>query len=293
MTGGKPGGPIDQTLHFAIAAAPSPAYALHAPSQTDDSASMLELYRLAAPLPTIMPSYNQIGFDSLHYVAGIVEGSGDHYIAFVVGGKLDASDHTVIDPATKAVFAVELDASGGVVSMANDDGFSLEVMGAKLSFRHFLVTAALGADGTGGTSPALVVSTHCQDIQLYGPFLGDLGLCNPDTGTLLVSGGLEIRPFAGAAIHAAAAFAIAQKKVTATLTGSSLVAKDHTLSVLLVDAATGKPVSLDYGLATTVTANSDGTVATVEVQLTKTLTGTYRAYLMVDAYPAAKSTVTF
>ena len=31
-------------------------------------------HRLAAPLPTILPSYNQIGFDSLHYLIGLVEG---------------------------------------------------------------------------------------------------------------------------------------------------------------------------------------------------------------------------
>ena len=30
--------------------------------------------RLAAPLPTILPSYNQIGFDSIHYVLGAATG---------------------------------------------------------------------------------------------------------------------------------------------------------------------------------------------------------------------------
>jgi outer membrane protein assembly factor BamB len=294
MTGGTPGGPIDQTLHFAIAAPPAQGYALHAPSATDDSSSTLELYRLAAPLPTIMPSYNQIGFDSLHYVAGFVEGSGDHYVAFVVGGKLDASDHTVVDPATKAMFALDVDATGGVLSMSNDDGFSLEVMGATLSFRHFLITATPGAND----SPALVVSTHCQEIQLYGPFLGDLGLCNPDTGTLLVSGGLDIRPFGTGVAHAptgvgTVAFTAAPMQVTATVTGSAIAAAQHSVSILLVDATTGKPVSLDYGLATTVTPSSDGTVATVAVQLKTALAGSYRAYLMIDAYPAATTTLTF
>jgi outer membrane protein assembly factor BamB len=296
MTGGKPGGPIDQTLHLSIAAPPVPAYALHVPTSGDDAATALELYRLAAPLPTIMPSYNQIGFDSLHYIAGLVEGSGDHYVAWVVGGKLDAGDRTVVDPATKAVFALDVDATGGLVSFANNDGFSLEVMGATLSFRHFLITAALGADGTGGDSPALVVSTPCADIELYGPFLASLGLCNPDTGTLLVSGGLLIRPFGAGTIHAPAgvgsvAFAAEPMRVRATLTGTTLVAGAHSLGVLLVDAATGKPVSLDYGLGTHVTANADGTVASVDVAVTTALAGSYRAYLMVDAYPAATATL--
>ena len=131
---------------------------------------MLELYRLAAPLPTILPSYNQIGFDSLHYVVGIAEGSGDHYIAWVVGGTLDAHDQTVIDPTTRAVFALDVDASNGLVTMGSDAGFSLEVMGATIAFHHFAVSAHLDANGDAGDSPSLVVSSVCADIQLYGPF---------------------------------------------------------------------------------------------------------------------------
>ena len=291
MTGGSPGGAIDQTFHFAIAAPPSPAYALQAPGST------LELYRLAAPLPTILPSYNQIGFDQLHYVVGLVEGSGDHDVAWVVGGTLDANNNTIVDPTTKAMFALDVDASGGVLSLANDDGFSLEVMGATLAFRHFLVTATLDGSGDGGDSPALVVSSICADIELYGPFLADLGLCNPDTGSLLVSGGLLVRPFGSGVAQAPAgvgtvAFTSGTETVHAAVSGSAIVASAHAIGVLLVDAGTGKPVSLGYGLATTVTTNADGTVAGVDVGVPSALTGSYRAYLMVDAYPAATGTIT-
>ena len=37
----------------------------------------------------------------------------------------------------------------------------------------------------------------------------------------------------------------------------------------------------------------DGTLATVKVHLKTALSGAYRAYLMVDAYPAAKANLTF
>jgi hypothetical protein len=63
--------------------------------------------------------------------------------------------------------------------------------------------------------------------------------------------------------------------------------------VLLVDAATGLPVTLDYGLSTTRTAAADGTAQTVTIPFgTATVPHSLRAYLMVDAYPAATGTLT-
>ena len=300
MTGGTPGGSLDQTLALAIAPPPAAPYALQAPDATSDASTQLELYRLAAPLPTLLPSYNQIGFDSLHYVVGFVEGSAGHHVAWVVGGKLDARDQTVIDPTSRAVFALDVDDANGQVTFDNDAGFSLEVMGATLSFERFHIAAQLGAGGTAGDTTSLVVSTKCSDIQLYGPFLGELGLCNPDTDSLLVSGGLKIRPFGGTTngtAHAPSGVGTVTVSsttgvVSATVTGSALVAAAHSVGLLLVDATTGKPVSLDYGLVTTTTANPDGTLAGVQVQLAAPLAGTYRAYLMIDAYPAAKADLT-
>jgi hypothetical protein len=59
--------------------------------------------------------------------------------------------------------------------------------------------------------------------------------------------------------------------------------------LLVVDAGTGLPVTLSYGLGTTRTAAADGTLATVSVP-TKgvTLPAQMRVYLMVDTTTAAK-----
>ncbi len=297
LTGGTPGGAIDETITVGIAPAPTQVFALRAPDATSDAATMLELYRFAAPLPTILPSYNQIGFDSLHYVVGVVEGTGDHRVAFVAGGRLDADNHTVVDPTSKGLFALEVDLADGLATFTNDAGFSLEAMGATLSFQKFHVSARIGPDGAALGDPAFVVSTKCHDIELYGPFLTDLGMCNPVTDMLLVSGALELRRFGTADAHApagvgAVSFATANGAVRATLTGSQLATADHSLAVLLVDTTTGRPASLDYGLATTRTSNTDGTAATVEVAVKAGVSGTFRAYLMVDAYPAARGEVT-
>ena len=61
---------------------------------------------------------------------------------------------------------------------------------------------------------------------------------------------------------------------------------------LLFDAATGHPISLDYGFTTTRTATAGGTADTVRIPFARTqVPDAVRAYLMVDAYPAARATL--
>ena len=87
-------------------------------------------------------------------------------------------------------------------------------------------------------------------------------------------------------------FAATASAVTATLTGSTLVAADHVASVLLIDSATSSPVSLSYGPITKTTSDPGGNLASVTVPLPATgLPSQVRAYLMVDTYPAAMGTL--
>ncbi len=293
FTGGTTGGTFDQTFTFALSAPASDAIALQAPV-AGSPASSFELYRLAAPLPTMLPSYNQIGFDSLHYLLGVVEPG----VAWVIGAQLAADGTTVPDPATHGTFALAIDYHGGLLTLDNEAGFSLEAMGATLTFDSFRVSTRLDANGATTTEPQLAVSSVCSSIQLYGPFLAMLGLCNPQSDQLIVSGGLLLRPHGDGGVTTAptgvgtASFAVAGKVLTVTMAGSAIDPTQHAIGVLLVDATTGAPVSLGYGLATAHTAAADGTLATVTLALTGSEPAAVRAYLMVDTYPAAMAAVT-
>lgn len=78
----------------------------------------------------------------------------------------------------------------------------------------------------------------------------------------------------------------------ATIIGGSLKLSDHVAAILVVDAATGDPVTFDYGLATTRTTAADGTLTGVSLPRGgKALPASVRAYLMIDTYPAASATV--
>jgi outer membrane protein assembly factor BamB len=292
LSGGTPGAPVTTTFRAMLTPAnPSPV-ALQVPN------GVWEVSRLALPLPTILPSYNQIGFDSLHYLVGLVEGSNGHAVAWMAGARLASGENrTEIDPATRALFPLDVSYAGGFITLANQDGVSVEVMNAVIPFRTFRMAAALGADGSAAGPLRMTGSTICGYIAVYGLFLQKLGLCNAKTDVLSVSGAAQLTKFTGATppdptAVGTVAFASAGGAVTATITGGSLKTADHVAGILLVDAATGKPVTLDYGLTTQRSSDASGLLTSVSIPIAgKTVPPMVRAYLMVDVFPAANATL--
>jgi len=286
LSGGHAGGAVSATVRAKLRRADDVMIASNA---------TWEVSRLSLPLPTIMPSYNQIGFDSLHYLLGMVESANGHGVAWMVGAKLrEGENATVIDPATKAIFPLDVTIDGGLVTLLNQDGLEVEIMNTSIPMKTFRVSARIGADGAAIGDAAISGNTVCAGIPLYGSFLQELGLCNPQTDVISVYGAARVAKYAAAAAPAAGdvAFAKSSDAITATLTGSAIRPDEHLAALLVVDAATGRPVTLGYGLETTRTTTPSGTLATVSVP-TKghTLPAQMRVYLMIDTTPAANGTL--
>lgn len=300
FTGGTPGGTFDTAFTFQVRpAADGGALPLPVPANPGDPAGTWELSRLAAPLPTILPSYNQIGFDSIHMLMGLVESTGDgQAIAWVVGARLaSGANRTEIDPATRVLFPLELRHDGGVLTLANEAGFAIEFNAIRIPFELFRIAVRIDATGAALASPAINALTPCAGITFYGPFFQELGFCNPVTDLLNVFGGAELAPHDGGVQQApggvgTVTFTPDGTSVTAALAGSSLRPDTQAVGILLVDPATNRPVALDYGFTTTRTAHPDGTLATVRLPYVRAnVPDTVRAYLMVDTYAAVRETV--
>jgi len=297
FSGGQPGGSFERSFTFALATGEPATLPLPVPAAPGDASGVWELYRLAAPLPTILPSYNQIGFDSLHYLVGLVEGDDTHALAWVVGAlPVDGPDgpSAAPDPSSGALFPFSVEVRDGLLNLTNRDGLGLEVMNARLAFDAFHLRARLQADGGAADVAALTVTTVCSDIDFYGPFLQLLGFCNPERDTLHAYGAALLRAHVGGPAAPPAGlgqveFALEPGWAVATLTDAEAMLTDHVWSLLLVDAATGEPVSLDYGLATERSADEAGRIEAVRLKLPEQpLPALVRMYLMVDTYPAAK-----
>ena len=250
---------------------------------------------MSLPLPTILPSYNQIGFDSLHYLLGTRRPGGGTGVAWMIGGVVvPGQTIAAVDPSSQALLPLAVSWDGGFLTLANQASASIVVMNATIPFRSFRLAAAL--DST-GDAPfiQLTGSTICGQIPVYGSFLETLGLCNATTDEMIVSGGANfvaapVDPSAIAAATGTVSWTFDATGVTATIVGGALSVKQHLVAILLVDDATGLPVPVDYGPLTTRTVDASGDVTAVQLPATST-PPTVRAYLMVDTIAAARATL--
>ncbi len=245
FSGGTPGGAFVQSFVVEVTDTGGTAPNLVLPGE--GPATTWEFARLAAPLPSILPSYNQIGFDSLHYLISLVEGQGDDYVAWLVGATLDEQGRTVRDPGTVSVFPLALSRRGTTLTMTNQEGFVLNVMGADIAFDRFRIAGPNpGADHA--TSATVSASAICGGIYFYGDFLRTLGFCHPDTDELVAYGTSLLRshPRTDVAGPVSATVTVEDGLVRADL-AAGLDQTGGPYALLLLDAATSAPVSADYG----------------------------------------------
>jgi outer membrane protein assembly factor BamB len=278
LSGGTPGGVATGTVHALVSTPPATPFV---PSLSPPTTWAIS--RVALPLPTLLPSYNQIGFDSLGYLVGLVEFDGAHGVGWMIGAG---------DPTSQAILPLVVSWDGGFLTMASAGTVSLVIMNATISFRTFRLAAAV--DGT-GASPAVQIngSTICANIPVYGSFLEALGLCNSQTDVLAVAGGANfgLAPAATVPSVGTVTWAAAGGRITATLAGGAVRADQHLASILLVDDATGVPVTLDYGPTTTRQVDGAGNVTSVTIPVGASPPAMVRAYLMIDATAAASATL--
>ena len=298
LTGGRIGGAFDQSFHFAVRPRTPGAFPLPVPRQPGDPSGVWELYRLAAPLPTILPSYNQIGFDSIHYLIGMVEGDGQRAVGWVVGGQPSAEGQGgEVDPLSTVRFPLLIDHDAGLLTMRNEAGFTVEFNNFPMPFELFHVAATVDSDGDALVRPSLAARARCSEIDFYGAFLERLGYCNPRTQALTVFGGAELRR-AGGGVQALprgvgqARFEAEATGMVAAFTGSEIRVREHNLGLLVIDADTNQPLPLDYGGATTVRTSAAGTLEAIALGFAPgDVRGDVRVYAMIDAYPAARATL--
>jgi hypothetical protein len=293
--GGSRGGSLDQSFNFRVAPrgeAPSP---LRPPREPGDRTTVFEMSRFAAPNPTMLPSWNQIGFDSLHYLGGAVEGTPERALLWVVAGRAHEGQ-TRVDPSLEMRFPLVVEYDRGLLTFHNYDGFKINFVGSwDMPFGLYRASTVVDAR-TGGIrgSAALTAIAHCDELEYYGNFLKLMGLAEMDTGHMVVFGGLDV------AIHGDAyatppagvgsvSFSRDESSATATISGGSLRKADHVFSLLLVDASSGRALPLYYTKHTEVRTNADGEVMAVSVAFGELEPpGEIRAYYLVDTYPAAR-----
>jgi len=289
---------FEKRFEFRVAARRGDGMPYRVPRAPGDASTCFEFSRLAAPNPTMLPSWNQIGFDSLHYLAGAVEGEGNRIVLWVIGGRLEGGEgRTVVDPSLEARYPLVLEYDRGLVTFHNYDGFKINFIGSwDMPFGLYRLAAKVDP-GTGAviTRPSFNAVALCDEIEFYGKGLKLMGMSEFDTGKMTVYGGMNLGLWGSGTASmpegvGSVKFTVLPDGVSAALEGSLLLKNEHVYGILLVDERTGSPIPLYYTKRTSVEAGPDGKVARVSIGFDGVpLKGKVRAFLMVDTYPAARA----
>ena len=255
--------------------------------------------RLAVPMPAFLPSVNQIGFDSYDWIASTIARSRSHVLLWVIGAVRDAAGRERVDPHSAFAFPLAGAAAGRSMILSSED-VPLQFSFGPVPLRRFEMRGELGAGGTFAPGASLYAETVCATVPVYGPELMFTGICNPG-GVLAASGTYLSTAYTGSAAARPRGLSLRSIRlvraqlhrpgaVTATFAGGPPApASAHVAAILLTDATTATPVSLDYHADTTLTLDAHGRIAAVHLTIPAgtALPARIRAYAIVDAFPLA------
>jgi hypothetical protein len=288
--GGKKTGSLEENFTFKISQ-PSGLENPFVTAVENQQQSILEFSRLSVPTPSMLPSYNQIGFDSLHYVAGAVaKNNKNQIVLWVIEGRLDETGRTAIDPAAITRYPLMLNYNEGLVTLSNYDGYKIKFIGSwDMPFSSYRISAALNKDGQFEDSAAVIAVANCDEIEFYGLGLKLVGMSEFKTGQMFVRGGTEITAWDNVPSPNGIGTVLLKEendKVTAEFVDSSLLASEHVYSIMLADES-GTPLPLYYTNNTSIENNSDGTIKSVSLTIDpeEDISSMNTIYVLVDTYP--------
>ena len=166
--------------------------------------------------------------------------------------------------------------------MLNASQVNLQFSFGPVPLRSLDFRGELGADGRFGAGASLYGQVTCAEVPNYSVYLYVAGVCNPDDtlasyGTFLSDAydprGRQPRA-AGRPRRQGHAHARRPRPPTARPSrslkldrGARYRAGKHLASILLVDAETGQPVSLDYRTLTTPVTDAKGNISEVHLRI--------------------------
>ena len=299
--GGSASGTFDNAFTFTVQ---SPIQDLPLSVNATQSTAF-EWTRLAAPIPPMLPSLNQIGFDYIEWLVAPVNitvpdanGQGK-FILWAIGAKRAPDGSLVPDP--ESDFTLPLNGQyQGADFVAIDQDFPMPITGINIPFNLFELRGTLNADGT-TSLPAAYASTDTLSIPTFGPYLVIAGLANNWYKDMLVAGTYVTRPYDGTANHVPAGIHVSNVSFTAptkNAAGSVVAtfkldsdtdypATDHRVGILLVDSSTNEAVYMDYKANLTTVADAKGKIQSVMLTLPMgiSLPENVNVYVMLDVFP--------
>jgi outer membrane protein assembly factor BamB len=286
--GGRKSGSVSETYSFTINDKPGIDHPF-VNAINDGEQSVLELHRLSVPTPSILPSYNQIGFDSLHYIAGAVDTNADgKEVLWVIEGRLDENNDAAIDPEAITRYPLILDYDDGLVTLRNYDGFKIKFIGSwDMPFASYRISTRMTETGEFNDRATFIAVANCDEIEFYGIGLKLMGMSEFKTGQMFVRGGTDIKSWKNATAPENAgnvAVDLNKERVVAEISGGDLKADEHVYSIMLADQD-GNPLPLYYTKNTSVSSEEGTITVTLAFGKDEIIPQNAKVYVLVDTYP--------
>ncbi len=309
--GGRQAGRFEKTLRFHVSPPSQPRLPLTA---GEGRAPALEFTRLAVPIPTMMPSLNQIGFDYIEQIQGLVDmdppgedGTG-RFVLWTIGARYDGEGNLVPDQVQKGGVESEFSYAYNGRYRGNDfmacaSDVTLSVTGFDVPIEHLELRGRLMPNGRVRAGAHIYGYSSALRIPTYGPLLIMAGLVSNVWERLLVMGTYVTRDYAARGDANAHPEEIAVQQVDyraptheapghvivtfERASGASFPITAHRAGIVLLRAGRAEAVQLDYNKLLRSTHDGRGNLAMVSLTLPRgaALPQNLRAAVMLDAYP--------
>jgi outer membrane protein assembly factor BamB len=266
-----------------------------------------KMRRLALPLPPLLTSVNQIGFDSYDWIVGTVErtrsGQGDRgdLLLWVVGSKEDKNGVRVPDRHSEFAFPLAGRYAGNSI-IVEQRGFELLFTFGPVPLEQLQFRGRLDRDRRVAPGASVYGEVNCPEVPNLGGALLAAGLCN-DQSKLISSGAYLTDRYRGPANLKPDGVAIGSVGLTRpTASDDGLARVDfklsrgahfgvnrHTADLMLVNRSTGEPLGLDYNGLTELRLRGKKIVGLdLRLPAGTELPEMVRAYVMTDVFPLGR-----
>ncbi len=300
---GNQRGNVSDTLHFRTA----PVQLDSLPWQVNaQQTTTLLMRRLAVPYPSMLTSLNQIGFDSLTWILSLVsktepDANGEgRFVMWATGAELNDKGEWQPMKGTEFSFPLYGRYQHDAFILENQ-GTPFDVSGIHMPLEVFQLRGQWDEQFRMREGGTFYAEVNALKDRTYGPLLALGGLLN--TKLKLVAAGtvLTERYTAGAVNQRPVQIDVAgftYRQPSRWRNGSLEVrfvngypAQQHLTKVILVDRRTSKPYFLDYRAQVSESADENGRLQSITLNLPKgTVIGKNTdAYVMADAFPLHKA----
>jgi len=306
--GGHRAGRFARTFSLRVAATQTPRFPL---AVHEDHVDALEWTRLAVPIPVMMPSLNQIGFDYADCILAPIlleepDSSGEGKGVFWLVTARRNDDGTL-------VASPDPDLMTPLNGVYRGDHFILRVrdatisaLGVALPLNRLEFRGQLGADGVAKQGASAYADSRALSIPDYGPLLVLSGLANNLYKKLVLAGTFMTRPYDGPATRRPPEHKVSVTSVTyepptrrtpgrvlaqfEVAEGASYPLAAHRPAICLVNAGATEAVAMDYLSNLTATADAAGNLAAVALTIPPgtAMPANAHAIIVLDAFPLHK-----